>query len=88
MRKTYGYLELRQAATEQYMTYEGTDRLPKGTPIGKLLSERCPKCHGSMAVELDAKAGYYKLCLNCGYVGYLRDVALQWNWYDRRWEPQ
>jgi len=30
----------------------------------------------------------YKLCINCGYIGYLRDVALQWNWYDRRWEPQ
>ena len=40
-----------------------------------LIKERCPKCHGNMVLEFDYEAGYYKSCLNCGHVGYLRSYT-------------
>ena len=46
---------------------------------GKLISERCKRCHGRMVLELDSAAGYYKSCVNCGYLEYLHRRVLKQN---------
>lgn len=45
------------------------------TPAGTLTSRSCPKCQGNMALEFDSRAGYYKSCINCGRIEYLRRPA-------------
>ncbi len=54
-----------------------THNMAKVTPVKKLTSRSCPKCQGNMALEFDSKAGYYKSCINCGRIEYLRRPALE-----------
>ena len=51
----------------------------KGRPMETSVKEYCPRCHGSMMLEFDFKAGYHRSCINCGYIKYLQRPAVNLN---------
>jgi len=53
--------------------------IAKARPRETLAIEPCPRCHGSMMLEFDFKAGYHRSCINCGYIKYLHRPALKLN---------
>jgi len=52
--------------------YTTEDRTPATLP-----NEPCPRCQGSMMLDFDFKAGYYRSCTNCGHIKYLQRPALK-----------
>ena len=43
----------------------------------RFIKELCPKCNGSMVLNIDPEVGCYTSCINCGYVGYHHSFALE-----------
>ena len=50
-------------------------RLPVQGGNEAMKLKRCPKCSGNMLVDID-QYGWYKQCLQCGYLSDLKDKVL------------
>jgi len=50
--------------------------IARGRPRETLATESCPRCHGTMMLDFDFKAGYYRSCINCGHIKYIHRPAL------------